>query len=183
MTPEPDNGFYREKGAKEFVLKYGHDAPRVIKYFTGTHKIDVLNATSNMTLVIKGFNFNKGSIDDISGGLYLLDNKNKPAAIWSFNQLITLWSRKHSRACYVNYKSETKNGKKGYVYHSPVFIGEKTDLSLFLKTMQSGLIVYDPATKVFLNENGNMNVKARSQFRVNFRNLNNLYEKFYEQNV
>jgi hypothetical protein len=64
---------------------------------------------------------------------------------------------------------EEKNGKTGYKYFSPVYLGEKTDLSLFLKTFQSGLIVYDPATKVMLNNN----VKARSQFRINFKDLHN----------
>jgi hypothetical protein len=183
MTPEPDQGFYHEKGAKEFVLKYGHDSPDVIKYFTGTHKIDTLNTTSQMTLIIKGFDFKKGTISDMAGGLYLLDNNNTPTAIWTFNELITHWSRKHSHACYVKYKSEEKKGKPGYIYYSPVYLGENTDLSLFLKTMQSGLIVYDPATKVTLNSKGNMNVKPRSQFRIYFKNLKYLYETFYAQDI
>ena len=183
MTPEPDHGFYREKGAKEFALKYGHDAPNVVKYFTGTHKVDVLNPTSNMTLIIKGFDFRKGTIIDMSGGLHLLDRNNEPVAIWSFNGLITHWSRKHSHTCYVKYNASRKNGKSGYTYYSPVYLGEKTDFSLFLKTMQSGLIVYDPATKVILNSKGNMTSKARSQFRINFRDLNRLYNTFYEQVV
>ena len=183
MTPEPDQGFYREKGAKEFTLKYGHDAPNVIKYFTGTHKVDVHNSTSNMTLVIKGFDFKKGTINDMSGGLYLLDINKSPTAIWTFNGLITHWSRKHSQACYVKYSASEKNGKSGYIYHSPVYLGERTDFSLFLKTMQSGLIVYDPATKVLLNSKGNMSIKARSQFRINFRDLNRLYENFYDYDV
>jgi len=183
MTPEPDQGFYHEKGAKEFTLKYGHDAPNVIKYFTGTHKVNIKNTTSNMTLIIKGFDFKKGTIDDLTGGLYLLDKNNNPTAIWSFNGLITHWSRKHSHACYVNYKAEERNGKQGYIYNTPAYLGEKTDLSLFLKTIQTGLIVYDPATKVILNSRGNTTVKARSQFRINFSNLKYLYEIFYEQNV
>jgi hypothetical protein len=183
MTPEPDQGFYHENGAKEFVLKYGHDAPDVIKYFTGTHKVDTKNTTSQMTLVIKGFDFKKGTISDMTGGLYLLDKNNTPTAIWSFNELITHWSRKHSHACYINYKSEEKKGKIGYIYYSPVYLGENTDLSLFLKTMQSGRIVYDPATKVLLNSKGNMSIKARSQFRINFKDLKYLYETFYTQNV
>ena len=183
MTPEPDQGFYRQNGAKEFVLKYGHDSPNAVKYFTGTHKVDVINSTSNMTLVIKGFDFKKGAITDMSGGLYLIDKNQFPAAVWSFNGLITHWSKKHFRACYVKYHSEEKNGKKGYIYHSPVYLGENTDLSLFLKTMQSGLIVYDPATKVVQNSKGNLTSKARSQFRINFRDLRNIYKSFYEQNV
>jgi len=183
MTPEPDQGFYHEKGAKEFTLKYGHDAPNAVKYFTGTHKVDIKNTTSNMTLTIKGFDFNKGTINDMAGGLYLLDENNNPTAIWSFNGIITHWSRKHSHACYVKYKAEERNGKWGYIYNTPVYLGEKTDLSLFLKAMQSGLIVFDPATKVILNSKGNTTVKPRSQYRINFSNLRCLYKAFYGQNV
>ncbi|MDR1286403.1 MAG: MvaI/BcnI restriction endonuclease family protein [Treponema sp.] len=183
ITPEPDKGFYHERGAKEFALRYGHDAPNVVKYFTGTHKADVYNTTSNLALVIKGFDYDKGTITDMGGGLHLIDKQNNPVAIWSFNELLTHWGRKHSHACYVHYNVEMHNNKIGYVYLSPVYLGEKTELSLFLKTMQAGLILYDPATKVMLNEKGNTNVKARSQFRINFNNLTKLYERFYLENV
>jgi hypothetical protein len=183
MTPEPDKGFYNEVGAKAFTLKYGHDAPGVIRYFTGTHKVDIKNATSNLTLTIKGYDKTRMVISDVEGGLYLLGNHKEPVAIWSFSSLITHWSRKHSHACYVKYDAESKNGKNGYIYHSPVHLGEKTDLPLFLESMQNGLVVYDPATKVVQNSNGNTSVKARSQFRINFNNLGTLYEKFYEQDV
>jgi len=183
MTPEPDQGFYHERGAKEFVLKYGHDTPNAVKYFTGTHKVDVRNTASQMTLTIKGFDFNRGTISDMTGGLYLLDRNNDPAAIWTFNKLLSLWCKKHSHACYINYKSAEKNGKPGYVYYTPVHMGENTDLSMFLKTMQSGMAVYDPALKVTVNTKGNMTVKPRNQFRINFKNLILLYERFYKQNV
>jgi hypothetical protein len=181
MTPEPDQGFYREKSVKEFTLKYGHDSQGAVKYFTGTHKVDVYNETSKMTLKIKGFDCENGTIADMSGGLFLLDNNKELAAIWSFKELITHWSRKHSHVCYVKCKMEKKDNKIGYVYFSPVYLGESTDLSYFLKTMQSRLVVYDPATKVTEDSHGNMHVKPRNQFRINFSDLHNLYDKFYEQ--
>ncbi|GHU99531.1 hypothetical protein FACS189483_08890 [Spirochaetia bacterium] len=183
MTPEPDRGFYNEAGAKAFTLQYGHDAPDVIKYFTGTHKVDIKNATSNLTLTIHGYDKTRRAISDVEGGLYLLDAHQAPVAIWSFSSLISHWSRKHAHACYVKYDAAIKNGKNGYIYHSPVYLGEKTDISFFLESMQNGLIVYDPATKVVQNSNGNTSVKARSQFRVNFNNLGTMYEKFYKQDV
>ena len=129
--------FYRERGAKEFTLKYGHGAPNIIKYFTGTHKVDVHNSTSNMTLVIKGFDFRRGTINDMSGGLYLLDINKSPSAIWTFYGLITHWSNKHSQTRYVKYSACEKNRKSGYINHSLVYLGERTDFSLFFKTMQS----------------------------------------------
>ncbi|GHV57839.1 hypothetical protein AGMMS49579_24290 [Spirochaetia bacterium] len=183
MTPEPDGGFYNEAGAKTFTLQYGHDSPDVIKYFTGTHKADVKNTTSNLTLTIKGYDKTRRAISDVQGGVYLLNDHQEPVAIWSFSSLITHWSRKHAHACYVKYVTASKNGKNGFIYHSPVYLGEKTDISFFLESMQNGLIVYDPATKVVQNSNGNTSVKARSQFRINFNNLKTLYEKFYEQAV
>jgi hypothetical protein len=179
MTPEPDKGFYREHGAKAFTLKYGHDAPRVIKYFTGTHKAGIRNKTSNMKLVIKGFDYRRNTISNMDGGLFLVDQEENIAAIWSFKEIIKHWSRKHARACYVNYELAEKDNKIGYIYHSPVYLGENTDISLFLKALQSGFIVYDPATKVTLKPDGKTESKARSQFRVNFRDLVNLYEHFY----
>lgn len=136
-----------------------------------------------MTLKIKGFDFIKGTISDMAGGLYLLDCNNNPAAIWSFNGLITHWSRKHSQTCYVNYKSEERDGKKGYIYNSPVYFGESTDLSLFLKTMQAGLLVYDPATKVVMKANGTMSTKPRNQFRISFKNLKYLYQSFCDEDI
>ena len=84
---------------------------------------------------------------------------------------------------YEGWEAEEKRNKIGYIYFSPVYLGEITDLSYFLKTMQSGLIVYDPATRVTQNNNGKMKVKARNQFRINFNDLHNLYENFYEQIV
>jgi hypothetical protein len=182
MTPEPDQGVYHDMGAKAFTLKYGHDSPDAVKYFTGTHKVDVFNETSKMTLMIKGFDYKKETITDMSGGLFLLDINKEPVAIWSFNELITHWSRKHSHVCYVSYKIEKKHNKIGYVYSSPVYLGEFTELSYFLKTMQSGLIVYDPATKV-TEINGKEKVKTRNQFRINFNDLHHLYDKFYEQKI
>ena len=183
MTPEPDQGFYHDNGAKAFTLRYGHDSSDVEKYFTGTHKVNITNKTSNMTLIINGFDYKKETITDISGGLSLLDQNKEPVAIWSFNELITHWSRKHSHACYVKYQAEENTEKTCYKFFSPVFLGEKTDFLFFLKTMQSGLLYYDPGIRVTLNKNGKITVKVRNQFRISFNNLHFLYEKFYKQDV
>lgn len=39
MTPEPNGGFYGERGVKEFVERYGHDVNDGDMYFTGGHKL------------------------------------------------------------------------------------------------------------------------------------------------
>jgi len=183
MTPEPDSGFYREYGAKEFVLKYGHDTPDAKKYFTGTHKAGILNKTTSMTMEIRGFDTVKGTITDVSGGIFLIPPDGSEAAIWSFPVLLKHWSRKHSHACYVRYDSEIREGKTGFKYCDPVWIGEGTDFSLFLRAMSSGKIVYDPATKVILLKTGKTGIKARSQFRMNFKELGCLYTAFIEKTL
>lgn len=183
MTPEPDAGFYREFGAKEFVLKYGHDKPDATKYFTGTHKAGIRNETSSMIMEIRGFDPNKGIITDVSGGIFLIPPDGSEAAIWSFPVLLKHWSRKHAHACYVNYESKIRESKTGFIYKSPIWLGEGTDFSLFLKAMTIGNVVYDPGTKVSLLETGNTGIKARSQFRINFNKLESLYQRFETQKI
>lgn len=183
MTPEPDAGFYYTEGAKEFTLKYGHDSPPALKYFTGTHVHGVINKPSGMLMEIHGFNQEKGKIEDVSGGIYLIAPDGSEAAIWSFSVLLKHWSRKHAHACYVKYLIELRSGVQGFSYTSPVFLGEGTDFALFLKAMGSGTIVYDPATKVIELKSGNTGVKARSQFRMNFSKLGSLYTSFSNQEI
>lgn len=183
MTPEPDAGLYREYGAKEFALRYGHDTPDAIKYFTGTHKAGIRNNTSSMIMEIRGFDPVKGTITDVSGGIFLVSPEGSDAAIWSFPLLLKHWSRKHAHACYVRYDREIREGKTGYIYRNPVWLGEGTDFALFLKAMSTGTVVYDPGTKVIRLKTGNTGVKARSQFRMNFNNLGNLYRRFTEQRL
>lgn len=183
MTPEPDAGYYREHGAKEFVLRYGHNTSDAVKYFTGTHKAGIHNKTSSMLMEIRGFDNNKGIITDVSGGIFLLAPDGSEAAVWSFPVLMKHWSRKHAHACYVRYDREIRDGKQGFIYRNPVWLGECTNFVLFLKAIDSGDIVYDPATKVEQLKTGNTGVKARSQFRINFKELKNLYYTFNEQEL
>lgn len=180
MTPEPDAGFYREHGAKEFVLKYGHATSAVSKYFTGTHKVGIQNKSSGMTLEIRGFDPGKGIITDVSGGLFLIPSDGSEAAVWSFPILMKHWSRKHAHACYIRYNKEIRTTKQGYIYSTPIWLGEGTDFSLFLKSLDAGKVVYDPGSTVKNNEKGKTKIKARSQFRTNFNELGNIYKRFTE---
>jgi len=183
MTPEPDAGFYNKAGAKEFVLKYGRNVPNKVKYFTGTHKVGDKNKTSGMLMELKGFNRAKGTIEDINGGIYLLAPDGSEAAIWSFPVLISHWCRKHAHTCYVRCKSELQNGEQGFSYLTPAYLGEGTDFSLFLQAMAMGKIVYDPGSSISILPSGNTGVKARSQFRMNFKQLGSLYTRFEEHHL
>lgn len=183
MTPEPDAGFYRERGAKEFVLKYGHDKPGAIKYFSGIHKAGIRCSLSSMLMELRGFDPVKGTITDVSGGIYLLPPDGSEAAIWSFPALLKHWSRKHAHACYVRYERLIADGETWYSYKSPVWLGEGTDFTLFLKAMSSGRIIFDPGTSVTLRTSGTTGIKARSQFRINFNELGSLYRNYEEQHL
>ncbi|MFN5540983.1 MAG: MvaI/BcnI family restriction endonuclease [Betaproteobacteria bacterium] len=177
MTPEPDVGFYGEKGVKEFVRKYGHDAGDDVLYFTGIHRAGNICEASGQTLVLSGYDHQKQKIVDVLGGIHLIDRRGNVSAGWSFEGLIAHWSKKHAAAAYVPYEKESGAPPK-YQYQSPVLLGEETEFPLYLSALQNGLIVYDPGSKVMNASKPNSTVKARSQFRIPVRNLAALYKKF-----
>ena len=187
MTPEPDRGFYHENGAKEFALKYGHPTSDAFVYFTGTHKAGVLCPLTGLTLALKGYDSQGETINDVSGGIYLLDEESCPVAIWSFSLLLKHWCRKHAHACYVYYNSEKCGGKTRYTYRSPVYLGEGTDFPKFLDAILAGDVLYDPGIKVGVKVNGDLaeatGVHSRSQFRITTKQLSSLYEVFYPEDV
>jgi hypothetical protein len=178
MTPEPDGGFYKQYGAKEFTLRYGHDSPNAFKYFSGTHTAGITNRTTSMTMRLRGFDIEKGIITDVNGGIILMAPDGTDAAIWSFTLMMNHWRRKHAHTCYIKCIHEPRNGKDGYIYKNSIWLGEGTDFIMFLRAMATGKIFCDPATKVSITETGKMKVKARSQFRINFNDLGCLYTKF-----
>ena len=177
MTPEPDIGFYGEKGVKEFVRKYGHDAGDDVLYFTGIHRAGSVCEASGQTLIVSGYDHEKRKIVDVRGGILLIDQRGNVSAGWSFEGLIAHWSRKHAAAAYVPYEKDSGAPPK-YQYQSPVLLGEETEFPLYLSALQNGLIVYDPGSKVMNASKSNSRVKARSQFRIPVRNLAALYKKF-----
>lgn len=177
MTPEPDIGYYGVNGVKAFVRKYGRAISGDVLYFTGSHKVGILCPTSGQTMELSGFDEIKGKISDVSGGIFLRAPSGELSAGWSYKGLIEHWGRKHAAAAYVPYNRRYKSAPE-YFYKSPIFIGEGTDFDMYLKAMYSGSIIYDPASKVMDASMPNSRVKARSQFRVSFRNLPTLYKKF-----
>ncbi len=182
MTPEPDAGFYGDHGVKEFVIKYGHETGNDVLYFTGTHKVGEINSKTELGLFLNGFDQIKNKITDLSGGIVLSDKNGFPAAVWSFRRLIEHWGRKHAKTVYVNFEKAEIGESVFYSYNSPVYLCEGTDFSLFLTSMKSGHVIYDPGSKV-MNVSGKSRVKARSQFRIGFKQINALYKKYDEINL
>lgn len=177
MTPEPDVGYYGKHGVEAFVRKYGHDVGDDVLYFTGIHRAEQVCRATGQMIRVRGFDSGKRKIVDVNGGIEMVDSKCNISAGWSFQGLIQHWSRKHSAAAYVNYDKK-KSVPPEYQYNSPVLLGEETDFALYLSALTSGLVVYDPGSKVMAASTSHSTVKARSQFRIAIRNLSALYKRF-----
>lgn len=175
MTPEPTGGYYGVNGAKAFVEKYGRLTAKGEKYFTGTHTVDVSCATSGMTLSLRGFESATKAKFDVSGAVLLIDKYGEEAASWPFAQMLNHWNKKHAFAAYVPYTT-TKAELPAYEYGVPVVLGEHTDFVKCLAAISTGAIQFDPGSKVIRPGTTSSTVKARSQFRINKKNLNQLYE-------
>lgn len=180
MTPEPDGGFYGENGVGAFVRRYGRRVEgKDQMYFTGRHYFGKADGTTSMTLGLVGFDITKGTITDVAGRIVLIDPTGAEGASWSYSHLLTHWNRKHASAAYVPYAS-TPTEMPAYTYGNPVLFGERTDFSRYLRALATGLVVFDPGSKIDGADSARPRVKARSQFRVARRRLQALYERFDE---
>jgi hypothetical protein len=177
MTPEPTGGIYGENGVEVFVRKFGKPSGNDTLYFTGLHKANKTNCSTGLTLVVNGFNPIKNAIENVNGAVELLTDSGECAASWSFEGLLMKWNKKHAQAAYVPYKSN-KMEPPAYHYASPTLMGEGTNFNLYLSALSAGLVVFDPASKVMNASTLKSTVKARSQFRMTIKNLDNLYQKF-----
>jgi hypothetical protein len=181
MTPEPDGGFYGERGAKEFVERYGHAVKDNGMYFTGNHKFGKSSTRTGMTLQVSGFDPLNPKLLDVNGAVQLVDNKGNEAASWAFAQLLTHWNRKHAFAAYIRYTPQKV--PPAYRYDSPILMGEHTDFRRYLNALCSGAIIFDPGSKVNKANSPEATVKARSQFRINIKDLALLYQTLTAENI
>ena len=177
MTPEPTGGIYGENGVEFFVRKFGKPTRNDTLYFTGLHKANSKNNSTGLTLVVSGFNSTKRVIENVNGAVELLTESGECAASWSFEGLLIKWNKKHAQAAYVPYKSN-QNQPPAYQYASPTLMGEGTNFNLYLSALSTGLVMFDPASKVMNASTLKSTVKARSQFRMPVKKLSNLYQKF-----
>jgi hypothetical protein len=181
MTPEPTGGYYRQ-GLQKFIEVYGYPDKlgRPNRWnFGGVHRIGIRNASTNLTLVVNGYDVYRQKITDVSGAIQLIDQFDNIAAEWSFSGLIDHWARKHRKACYVPSIKKTHGNRDYYNYSSIVHLGEGTDFIRFLNSWVEKLIFYDPALKVVLVDD-KVTTKKRNQFRIKFQNLSSLYFDFTE---
>ena len=183
MTPEPTGGVYRSQSAIEFVKLYGYPDRRGTPdrlNFGGKHIADTKHKLTNLKLTIIGFNAESNSITDAAGEVALIDDNNDIAASWGFPKLMNHWKRKHSQAVYVpclKQKNSTSNTIE-YHYGADIELGTGTSFQRYLTAMSAGFVFYDPGIKLENVSSPKPKIKKRSQFRVNHKNLNGLYDKF-----
>lgn len=177
MTPEPTGGIYGENGVEVFVRRFGKPTGDDTLYFTGLHKANNRNNSTGLTMVVSGFNAEKNIIENVNGAVELLTEAGECAASWSFEGLLLKWNKKHAQAAYVPYESN-KVEPPAYQYTSPTLMGEGTNFNLYLRALSAGLVIFDPASKVMNASTLKSKVKARSQFRIPVKKLDNLYHKF-----
>jgi hypothetical protein len=178
MTPEPTGGFYVSSGVDAFITKYGYKdktgRPDRLN-FGGIHKVNFKHPTTELKLVLIGYDFDSEKITNSSGKISLIDNKENEVASWSFSSLILHWNKKHNQACYVPSLSEIKPVRR-YWYGNNIILGSNTDFQLFLKQMSIGNIYYDPGIKME-SVSSARKIKRRSQFRIKSEHLPSLYKK------
>lgn len=185
MTPEPTGGVYREPGFEQFMQTYGYPdvkgRPGRIN-FGGIHRFGSRTSRTGLVLELRGFDLDRGRIEDVNGGILLTDRMGEIAAMWDFGKLIEKWKRKHSKAVYIPSISRDSEYRE-YRYGQVVETGEGTDFALFLRAVGSGAIYYDPGIKMITDERGKIEYKKRSQFRIRPRGLHVLYDDFREVDI
>jgi hypothetical protein len=190
MTPEPRGGLYREDGVIEFVRRFGYPdqngKPDRLN-FGGQFKVGVTNERTGLRLDLDGYSYTPGTTDgritDASGGLVLRDpDTGVEAAVWRFEDLMGHWNRKHALAAYVPADVRT-GGFREFRFGSNIYLGRQTDFLRFLGALALGHVFYDPGIKVENNSSPKPREKRRSQFRISFGKLNELYDRFNAEAV
>lgn len=178
LTPEPNGGYYKDKGVDKFLLKYG--APDRLGRedrinFGGIHLTGVCCERTGLTMQLEGYSESEG-IQDADGGICLVSKKGEIVARWSFTGLISHWNRKHALAAYVPAISRISGGTRQYWYGSSVRLCRETDVLLLLKAFHTGKVYYDPGIKME-NVSTNPKIKRRNQFRIRSMDIPVLYKK------
>ena len=179
MTPEPDAGSYLED-LSIFLQAYGRSTD-VRRDFTGRHDTGRRNDKTGLTLSMEGYDKDRREIVDTSGGLMMRDDAGNVAAGWTFDKLLTHWSRKHAQTAYVPYTHEERD-IRCYAFGPNVHLCEGAELKRFLDALNSSIIYYDPGINMKL-EKGKWAPKKRNQFRIAWRNVGQIYEHITEENL
>ncbi len=180
MTPEPDGGWYKDQGVESFIRTFGYadTLGRVDRLnFGGHHNVGSVNSRTSLGLTLVGFDSGRCRVSDAAGSLDLVRRDGTVAASWSFAKLLNHWRKKHARAAYV--PSLRRPGQvAAYSYGHKVCLGVGTSFELLLGALDRGAVFYDPGLKLEDASSARPKTKRRSQIRVGFGNLPDLYETF-----
>lgn len=179
MTPEPDTGSYLEDLGL-FLKKYGR-SNETRRDFTGRHIVGQKHEGTGLTLGMEGYDPSQEAIVDTSGGLLLRDESGHIAAGWTFDKLITHWSRKHAQTAYVPYLHEERDIRY-YTYGPKVHLCEGAELKRFLRALNESTIYYDPGINMKMIDS-KWKSKKRNQFRIAWPNVHRVYESMHEQSL
>ena len=177
MTPEPNGGLYAVEGPEAFLRKFGYEdrngrANRI--NFGGVHRFGRRHDLTKLQLVLTGWDLEKREMTRVDGGIELLDNGGGVAARWSFESLLNHWKRKHAKAVYV--PSNCDESPRRYRYGARVLACTGTDFPLLLASFAEGAAFYDPGIKLE-NASGKKELKRRSQFRIQMKDIAALYNR------
>lgn len=173
MTPEPDYGSYRDD-LSQFMQSYGRCGSHR-KDFTGKHIINTPSENTGLTLRMEGYDPIKNEVVDTEGGLILRDSVGNIAAGWTFDKLLTHWSRKHAETAYVKYRALEINEVKHFKFGPEIRLCRGAGVKPFLKALYSSAVYYDPGINMkYINDR--WVPKKRNQFRVSWKKIGDLYE-------
>jgi hypothetical protein len=177
LTPEPTGGIYQEEGFDAFMRRYSYadKSGRLNRQnFGGIYACNKpINLNTGLYLALTGYDRETSRINDIGGGVALLDREDRIAAFWEFTGIIEHWNRKHAKAAYV--PSLTRSPPLQYRFGAKATLCLGTDLGLFLRAIAAGKVYLDPALKRVLNADGSIEIKKRNQFRISHNNLSEMY--------
>ena len=180
MTPEPSGGYYQDAGVADFLRRYSYPdkSGKPDRFnFGGIYACNRdFHGETGLRLMLEGFDEATGRITDMEGGIVLLSRNDEIAALWSFTGIMQHWNRKHAQAAYVPSIFQTPPPE--YAYGPRVLLCERTDFTLFLKAIASGVIYYDPAIKVEGSSSAKPKIKRRSQFRIKHDQLTTMYHQY-----
>ncbi|MBM4206338.1 MAG: hypothetical protein FJ194_19715 [Gammaproteobacteria bacterium] len=185
FTPEPTGGYYCSAGIEGFVRKFGYPDKRGRPNrlnFGGVYRTDQRHPGTALTLRVRGFDAERRELTDAAGALALVSDSGETAAEWAFSALLSLWNRKHAKAAYV--PAEVRAApERQYRYGMIVQLGERTDFIRLMHAIACGKVYYDPGIKVERGTNDAPTSKRRSQFRVRFSDLAELYDSMTSVSV
>lgn len=174
MTPEPNQGEYITD-LELFLRKYGWSNNPERLDFASSHKTNLVNDRTGLTLKMQGYDPVLQEIIDPDGGLHLVDDKDNVAAGWSFSKILEHWKRKHARTCFVTY-TKYDEGSIFFQFGPQIRLAEGAGIKNYLKSLYIQAVYYDPGINMKFS-NGRWKAKKRSQFRIKWKDIEALYDQ------